>query len=281
MAFLGLNKSQKKQLEYEVVPYSAKLQLTRLLRAWIESADNTNDWVIRANSIVNICRNVMKLPVSLVEVNEWGDYEYYDAGWLRSEIEVAMRRPDTIELIETLADLIQADWVGIDEVNDILSDNGVAVSFEKDERSVKVRIISLEDIEDEDDDVEIPNIRHLIQRMETALESSDFPGVLHSSASVFETLAKDVFQNPNVDDKSLGSFFEGYRKASRLPAPVLDYIKAVYDRRNTEPLAGHGQVSTPSITQEEAIVLSEMTKAFVKIERKLGLASISPPKAKS
>lgn len=280
MAFLGLDRSQKKQLEYEVIPYSARLQLTRLLRASVDLGEDSNGWVIRTNGIINTCRNVLNLPVSIVEMNEWGQYEYIDGGWLRAELEVSMRRPDTVELVETLADLIQGEWIDVEDVNPILGENGVGVTFEKRRGSVSVTVLPPEDIEEEAE-TEIPNIRLLVQRMENALTNSDYPGVLHSSASVFETLAKDVFQNPNIQDKPLGSFFEGYRKASRLPEPVLDYIKDVYNRRNTEPLAGHGQLSPPTISQEQAIVLSEMTKAFVKIERKLGLASISPPRGKS
>ena len=279
MAFLGLKAPEKNQLEFEILPYSARLQLTRLLRASVKSADDMNGWVIRANGIINVCRNVLGLPVSIVEMNEWGDYEYYDGGWMRAELEVSMRRPDTVELVETLADLIQAAWIEADEVNQILSEHGIGVGFEMSRSSVSVTIVPTEEIE-EDDESEIPNIRLLIKRMETAFDNSDYSGVLHASASVFETLAKDVFQNPNIQDKPLGSFFDGYRKASRLPEPVLDYIKEVYNRRNTEPLAGHGQVSPPTVTHEEAVVLIEMTKAFLKIERKLQLISISPPKAK-
>ena len=279
MAFLGLDASQKKQLEFEVIPFSARLQLTRLLRASVNVGEDSNAWVIRTNGIINTCRNVLNLPVSIVEMNEWGHYEYIDGGWLRAELEVSMRRPDTIELVETLADLIQDDWIKVDDVNRIFAENGVGVSFEVQRGSVRVAVLLPEEIMEEEA-TEIPNIRVLVRRMETSLGNNDYPGVLHSSASVFETLAKDIIQNPNIQDKPLGSFFEGYRKASRLPEPVLDYIKEVYNRRNTEPLAGHGQLSPPTISQEEAIVLTEMTKAFVKIERKLGLASISPPKGK-
>ncbi len=111
-----------------------------------------------------------------------------------------------------------------------------------------------------------PNIRTLIDRMSDALKRGDYSGVLHSSASIFETLAKDVVGVPTVQNQTLKSFFERYRKDSALPDKILDYILNVYESRNITPLAGHGSTQTPTISKEVAVALSEMTKAFVRIE---------------
>lgn len=118
-----------------------------------------------------------------------------------------------------------------------------------------------------------PNIHILISRMHDALNREDYSGVLHASASIFETLAKDIIGIPSVQDQTLKSFFNRYRKDSGLPNAVLDYILAIYDSRNVTPLAGHGSIQTPIISRQEAISLCEMTKAFVKIEYKLREAS--------
>ncbi len=114
-----------------------------------------------------------------------------------------------------------------------------------------------------------PNIQILIDRMDDALRRDDYSGVLHASASVFETLAKDIVGIPSVQDQTLKSFFERYRKDSTLPNEILNYILNVYESRSTTPLAGHGSTRTPSISREVATSLSEMTKAFVTIEYKL------------
>ena len=116
---------------------------------------------------------------------------------------------------------------------------------------------------------EHPNVRLLIDRMMRALYSFDPAAVLHASASIFETLAKDIIRIDSIKDQPLGSFFERYRKDSNLPKEILDYILSIYNRRNNEPLAGHGSTNDPSITQSEAIVLAELTIALVKIERQL------------
>jgi hypothetical protein len=110
------------------------------------------------------------------------------------------------------------------------------------------------------------NIQILIGRMEDALRRDDYPGVLHASASIFETLAKDVIGLPSIQDQTLKSFFERYRKDSTLPDEILNYILDIYESRNTTPLAGHGSTRTPTMSREAAISLSEMTKAFVRIE---------------
>ena len=114
-----------------------------------------------------------------------------------------------------------------------------------------------------------PNIQVLIDRMDDTLRRDDYPGVLHSSASIFETLAKDVIGIPSIQGQTLKSFFERYRKDSALPSEILDYILNIYESRSTTPLAGHGSTRTPSISRKAAISLSEMTKAFVRIEYKL------------
>jgi hypothetical protein len=114
-----------------------------------------------------------------------------------------------------------------------------------------------------------PNVRKLVARMEKSLTDKDFAAVLHSSASIFETLAKDVMENPNVDSQTLASFFDGYRRQSLLPEPVLDYMLRVYKERNVMPLAAHGSLAEPNITAGEAVTLCELTKSIVRIERKL------------
>ncbi|MNI70589.1 hypothetical protein D3C76_1566470 [compost metagenome] len=107
--------------------------------------------------------------------------------------------------------------------------------------------------------------------MDNDLENDDYPAVLHSSASIFETLAKDVVDIPSVQNSTLASFFERYRNDSGLPSAILDYILLIYKRRNIEPLAGHGNTLEPSVTKQEAIILCEMTKTFVRLERQLSL----------
>lgn len=113
------------------------------------------------------------------------------------------------------------------------------------------------------------NIRVLMNRLDDALTRRDFSGVLHASASIFETMAKDVVGIPSVQDQTLKSFFDRYRKDSNLPKAILDYILGVYDLRNTTPLAGHGSTQDPAMNPQAAISLVEMTKAFIRIEYRL------------
>jgi hypothetical protein len=113
------------------------------------------------------------------------------------------------------------------------------------------------------------NISKLVDRMDSALSRDDYAEVLHTSASIFETLAKDVVSAPSVQNQTLKKFFDKYRKNSALPKEILDYILTIYESRNTTPLAGHGSTKTPNITKNQAIFLAEMTKAFVNIEYKL------------
>ena len=113
------------------------------------------------------------------------------------------------------------------------------------------------------------NIKLLMQRMESALVSKDFPGVLHAAASIIETMAKDIVDLPSVQNQTLKSFFDRYRKDSALSNEILDYILSIYESRNSTPLAGHGSTRTPEISKEQALTICEITKAVVRIEYKL------------
>lgn len=111
-----------------------------------------------------------------------------------------------------------------------------------------------------------PNIEKLLIRLNSALRDDDYPNVLHTSASIFETLAKDIVNLDTIQDQTLKSFFARYRKDSGLPNEILDYIQSIYDARSTTPLAAHGSTKIPIINKKEAITLAEITKAFVRIE---------------
>lgn len=271
MAFLGLSSNERRNLEFEVISQRARLQLTRLLREVTDSGDQ-NVQILKQNRVINIAHAVLGLPTYVLESDGWGDYEVAEHAWHNGEIELVSRRPNTVALVETLADLIQNDVLRTNSVNEILSGEGVPIQFTLESGSVEVYISGVDEIE-EDNEEEHPNIRLLIQRMESALERGDYSAVLHSSACVFETLAKDVVSDAAVNDRTLAQFFERYRNRSALPENLLDFMLAVYRRRNREPLAGHGNVVPSTIQQDEAILLVEMTKAFVRIERQLQVSS--------
>jgi hypothetical protein len=112
------------------------------------------------------------------------------------------------------------------------------------------------------------NIGVLFQRMADCWKRNDYGGVLHASASIFETMAKDVVQNPAVENQTLAGFFEQYRRHSALPRPSLDLILDTYRRRNTTPLAGHGGTGTPQISREQAKEIVTVTSEFVRHEYK-------------
>ena len=66
-----------------------------------------------------------------------------------------------------------------------------------------------------------------MNRMDSDLSRGDYAGVLHCSASIFETMAKDIVGIPTVQNQTLKSFFDRYRKDSALPQEILDYIISI------------------------------------------------------
>lgn len=273
--YKGLPPATRKELEFEVVSDSVRLNIARLFRAVTRREEGNSDVeIILKNRIVNIARQVEGLPLYRLETDD----EYYyppEKAWHFAELELVTRRPDAATLIEILCDLLEEELLDLDDVNDVFAGDNSRLLFCKDSEGAKVRVTSVNDIPDDDVSSEHPNIRKLIHRMETLLGDEDWAGVLHACASVFETLAKDVIGNPSIENKTLGSFFDSYKKRSELSEPVLEMIKSIYDRRGSEPLAGHGQTKPPTIEREEAVTLAEMTKALVRIERKLAEPQVS------
>lgn len=267
--YVGLTRAQKKELEFEVISERVRLNLARLFREVTRGEDGDSDIeIILKNRIINIARQIEGLSLYRSESDGDGYYVPQEKAWHFGKLELIPRRPETKDLIEILCDLIQEDLIPIKEVNNIFSENNSKIIFIKKSGNTQVEIENVNSVPDEDIKSEHPNIRKLVNRMEILFNAQYYSGVLHTSASVFETLAKDVIQKPTIEDKPLGSFFESYKKHSKLSEPVLDMIKLIYDKRSTEALAGHGQTTEPTITREETAILIEMTKTFVRMERK-------------
>ena len=277
-----LSPVDKKKLEYEVVSQELRIHLTRLLRRRIPTVQAPDSHLLLIgiqNRLINKSRAVQGLPVYRLEADDWGEYHIAEQAWHSGEFELVFRRLSTIEFIEYLAELIEDEWFTLSEINKLLEGEKLSFRYqvqfstqtERDE--VYVTVFSVDELIEEfdEDDLAHENIRLLVTRMDLALENDDVSSVLHSSASIFETLAKDVVSIEGVQDQTLGSFFSRYRKESGLPNEILDYMLETYKSRGSQPLAGHGHLGKPTITKEQAITLSEMTKAFVKIEYKLQL----------
>jgi hypothetical protein len=274
----------RQQLELEVVSTEARLRLTRLLRKAARGTGSGDPQIelIRANKIINLANAVLARPIYTLDLSE--DYEPAEYAWHNGELELAMRRPDSPQLFEILVDLVDEQALSKADINAILEADGCSVRIDDGDDGAQIELIPLADLPEEPSDhSEHPNVRKLIERMDRAMQDRDWSLVLHTAASVFETIAKQVVPNPNVQNRSLGSWFSLYRNHSKLAVPLLDTIESIFTRRNIEPLAGHGSVSNPSITEDEAIQVRELTIALVRLEHALGslsLIKVAKPKRK-
>lgn len=264
-----LSKKQIEQLEFEVLSKDFLIYLTRTLLEWTEEVEYAEDIIARKNRIINLSRTISGDKIYVLESDDMGAYIQAEYDWHDGNFLLVFRRLNTIEFIEYACELLRAGYLKIDFLNEALKSEGASFSFKRERGDIKIEVLNIEEIEEADISEEHPNIRLLVSRMESSLENDDFSGVLHSSASVFETMAKDVVGIPTIQDKTLKSFFTRYKLDSGLPEPILDFILDTYDKRNVTPLAGHGSLEEPNITKEQAIVLSEMTKSIVRIEGKL------------
>lgn len=132
---------------------------------------------------------------------------------------------------------------------------------------VALSIIEKLEIESPDFSDQHPNIQILLRRMDRDLAAKDYSGVLHSSASIFETLAKETVKLPTIQNQTLAAFFDRFKKDVNLPDEIADYILKVYKKRNTEPLAGHGSLDSSTVDKKDAIAIAELTKAIIRIQK--------------
>jgi hypothetical protein len=266
---INLTDEQVKQLEFEVLSKDFYIFLTRHLLKWAEDAEYAEDIIARKNRIINLSRTISGGKIYTLESDDMGSYQPAEYVWHDSHFLLILRRLNTLEFIEFASELMKAGYFELEFLNAALQREGASFEFIKADRKFGIEVYSLEEIEAVSLAAEHINIKTLVSRMDKAFEADDFAGVLHSSASIFETMAKEVIGIESIQDKTLKSFFDRYRNDSKLPPAILDYILATYDERNVTPLAGHGSLTIPDITKEESIILSEMTKAFVRIESRL------------
>ncbi|MEC3833641.1 hypothetical protein NQS42_02080 [Bacillus sp. C10(2022)] len=261
---LELDKSNKKELEKEYIPYDTRLKFTRLIRVKCQH-ENEIFTIYQQNRFINIANSVIGRQKYLLEAGPEGDYLRIEYAWHSSEIELIMFRPNTVKFVEIISDYISVNLLNENEVNEILKDGNLSFKFDKGKLIIKP-IEELDELSDE----EHPNIRKEIERMKLLHENKHYSGVLQAAANIYETLAKDILKsNDKIQDQTLRSFFDLYKKHSRIPKQILEYIEEIYNRRNKEPLAGHGSIKEPTVTKENSVVIIEMTKAIVKIEREL------------
>ena len=280
--FRYLTVKQAKALEDEVVSIDLKVYLTRLLHDHIATdADGDpalSHLINRQNILINQALNLQNQPIYVLHSDDDGMYHAAEHAWHQGEFQLIFRRLDTPQFTELLGDLISQQVFSISSINKLLERDGASFRYTKESGRLKVEVLKLNEIEEslsaleKDENAPTPhaNIRLLLSRADDAIKKGDHAQVIHSCASVFETLAKDVLDAPSVDNEPLGGFFQKYRKESSLPPPVLDFILDQYNLRNRAPLAGHGsRLAPPTMTDAQAIALVEMTRAFVKVEYRL------------
>lgn len=256
-------------LELEVISQDLKVFLTRVLQRKIQLDGSPESDIVRQNEIINMSRSIAGLPIHVLEGDLDGCFDPAEYAWQNGEFQLVFRRLSTLQFIEFAGDLIHYGYLGVADINKCLEKDNASFRYANGgPDGPSVEVLPLDRIGSETSP-EHPNIRMVADRMDDALRRGDYAEVVHASAVIFETMAKDIVRVPTVQNQTLKSFFERYRQESQLPNEILDFILDVYELRNTEPLAGHGSTEIPSVNKETAVTLCEMTKAFVKIEYKL------------
>lgn len=265
-------------IKQESISAELKVFLTRKLRRMTEdiSDDSGKVSLIKKNGLINKSKTIRGEKIYVLECDDWGEYITQEYAWHNSEFELVFRHLNNIQFFEYVGELIEDGWFYLNEINNLLKKDNSCLRFFESENGLKIQAISLDEVEKlYQEQTEVlgneahPNINSLLKRAEIGLSSCDYPLVLQSCGSIFETLSKDIIDNSNVETMSFGWYFEKYKQTSKLPEPILEYMKGVFNDRNTSPLAGHGSTQVPTVNKETAIILIELTKAFVQSEYRL------------
>lgn len=266
MMTIYLSKDDAISLEYEWIPLSAKAHLIRLLDRYCPPHVNPRTRIPYLQRIVNLANNLSERKFFDLDTDQFDDYFPEDVARLETEFMICIRRLNPIQFIEFLGTVVEYEYIDINDANIILKEINSSVAIELDTTGhLSISILPMADKSALDNDAS-PNLRTILRRMDSCLNDEDYAAVLLNSAMAIEFISKQIYGSSKIYNQSFGSYFEGYKNKTTLPEPIIDWMLQIYKRRNTEPLASHGSPLPPSITCEEASLIAEMTKAFIRYE---------------
>ena len=266
MMTIYLSKDDAISLEYEWIPLSAKAHLIRLLDRYCPPHVNPRTRIPYLQRIVNLANNLSERKFFDLDTDQFDDYFPEDVARLETEFMICIRRLNPIQFIEFLGTVVEYEYIDINDANIILKEINSSVAIELDTTGhLSISILPMADKSALDNDAS-PNLRTILRRMDSYLNDEDYAAVLLNSAMAIEFISKQIYGSSKIYHQSFGSYFEGYKNKTTLPEPIIDWMLQIYKRRNTEPLASHGSPLPPSITCEEASLIAEMTKAFIRYE---------------
>jgi hypothetical protein len=258
-----ITKEQIQLLKYEVLSQDFYIRLTRELLEYCEEIEELI--IARKNRFINLSRTIKGGKIYVLQSDDDGYYHIAEHNWHNGNFLLVFRDLNTIQFIEFMCELFKTDHFQVRSINELLEYENASFRFTEN-GNYGINVFPIDNLEDKIDEESHPNIRFLVKRMEKAFTDSDFPLVLLSSASIFETMAKDIIGLDKIQDETLGGFFKRFERDSSLPKEFLAYILETYNERSKEPLAGHGSTKLPTINKEQATSIKELTKAFVRIE---------------
>ena len=175
-----MNSDESSQIEYDVVSDDLRIYLTRVLRNLIQDKDPEGS-LIRQNRVINRSLTIAGKKIYVLTADENGDYMPQEYAWHNGEMELVFRRLSTPQFAEYLAELVQAEYFDLDDINVLLEKDGVSFRIKCITRfgsdAYILEVLSLDDLADLDSaDTKRethPNIRVLVDRMDRSLAGKD------------------------------------------------------------------------------------------------------------
>ena len=260
-------------LNEEIAPAEMKSFIARIVKKNADERAGSSDEIHRVmfyNTVINSASDITQRPGYVLEDDGYGMYEPAVVAWHDGEISASIRAMSSAEIAEFSAEMVAHRYLSLESINEVFEAFNFGARIRRPERGkIEVEILEATDLDQTVEESAHQNIRALFARASSNLDAGDYTGVLVAVASALETLSKETVGTSAVANKSMGQFKTEYKAASNLPDPVVDYMHAIFSRRNTEPTAGHGGLGEPTFTRAEAVVMLNMAKAFVACENAL------------
>ena len=133
MMTIYLSKDDAISLEYEWIPLSAKVQLIRLLDRHCPTHTNSHTIIHYLNRIVNLANNLTERTIFVLDTDQFGDYFPVDIARQESEFMICVRRLNSWQFIEFLANVVELGYIKVNDANAILKEVNSSVTIKLDD----------------------------------------------------------------------------------------------------------------------------------------------------
>ena len=259
------NNSLIEYIETMPLPRAAKIDMTTLIGPYYKWSNT------ELHRFCHLIAQITGQTPGPSDYNEDGVMEPYYATGLLDMVGDVFQRRNNFEIYEILGILIKEEIINPMDVNEILSNYGIQIQYDRDEGFFAfIRYSESEEIEEKVKDgiKELhANAQSYFAKAMEAAESGDYENTTFNSAKALESTIKGILVNHGIPIKQIGKTLPKiikqpcFRSVVPLSEVCYDIIeKKIYRERNEH--GGHGDISEPIIDKQGASEILRLAQAM-------------------